>query len=204
EDSPTGAIYIGITPIPRPDHNAVEETMRGFMTVAFQIVIIAITSVAAMAQSSGETADLAGPVSDQTGADLPGVMILVTENSTGLMRSVVSEEKGLFLVQNLPSGTYTVKAELNGFTTVTLNSVTLTLGQRVNLAIRMSVGSVTETVTVNEESTPLLETSKTEISSLVNERAINDMPINIRNPLQFILTTPGTTAHPTTTRSTYS
>jgi hypothetical protein len=87
---------------------------------------------------------------------------------------------------------------------VTLNSVTLTLGQRANLPIRMSVGSVTETVTVNEESTPIVETSKTEISSLVNERAINDMPINIRNPLQFILTTPGTTAQRTTTGSNYS
>jgi hypothetical protein len=95
--------------------------MRGFMSVAFQLVFVAITSVAAMAQSSGVTADLAGTVFDQTGAVLPGVMITVTANSTGLTRSVVSEEKGLFVVQNLPSGTYTVKAELNGFTTVTLN-----------------------------------------------------------------------------------
>ena len=179
--------------------------MRVFMSVAFPwMVFVAMTSIAAMAQTSGVTADLAGTVFDQTGAVLPGVMITVTGNSTGLTRTVVSEEKGLFLVQNLPSGTYTVKAEFSGFTTVTLTSVTVTLGQRVNLPIRMSVGSVAETVTVTEESTPVVETSKTEVSSLVNERAINDMPINIRNPLQFILTTPGTTTQRTTTGSNYS
>src|SRR5262245_22879717 len=179
--------------------------MKRFVSVAFQFMaFVAVTSIAAMAQTSGVTADLAGTVSDQTGAVLPGVMITITANSTGLTRNVVSEERGQFLAQNLPSGTYTVKAELSGFTTVTLNSVTVTLGQRVNLPIRMSVGSVAETVTVTEESAPIVETSKTEVSSLLNERAINDMPINIRNPLQFILTTPGATPQRTTNGSNYS
>src|SRR4029450_4545311 len=149
---------------------------RAFQVMAF----VAMTSIAAMAQTSGVTADLSGTGFDQTGAVLPGVMITIAANATGLTRSVVSEEKGQFLAQNLPSGTYTVKAELSGFSTVTLNSVTVTLGQRVNLPIRMGVGSVTETVTVTEEAAPVVETSKTEVSSLVNERAINDMPINIR------------------------
>jgi Carboxypeptidase regulatory-like domain len=109
--------------------------MKGF-TRAFQVMaFVAMTSIAAMAQTSGVTADLSGTVFDQTGAVLPGVMITITANATGLTRSVFSEEKGQFLAQNLPSGTYTVKAELSGFSTVTLNSVTVTLGQRVNVPI---------------------------------------------------------------------
>src|SRR5262245_26492891 len=137
-----------------------------------------------LAQTSAVTADLTGNVTDDTGAVLPSVSITITSNSTGASRSLISEENGSFLAQNLPSGTYTVKAELNGFSTVTLSSVTATLGQRASVAIRMKVGSVSEVVTVTAESAALVETTKTEMSTLVNERAIAEMPVNVRNPLQ--------------------
>src|SRR5262245_38247914 len=172
--------------------------------LAFFVVLLSCNHCRSFSQTSAVTADLAGTVTDQSGAVLPGVSITITSNLTGLSRMVLSDEIGSFLAQNLPSGTYTVKAELTGFSTVTLSSVTATLGQRASVAIRMKVGSVSEVVTVTAESAALVETTKTEMSTLVNERAIAEMPVNVRNPLQFILTTPGTTPQRTTTGSNYS
>jgi hypothetical protein len=172
--------------------------------LALCLIFVAGLWTGGRAQTSGVTADLGGTVMDESGAVLPGVSIAITSNSMGTVRTVLADEKGVFLAQNLPPGSFTVKAELNGFSTVTLTSVTVTLGQRGNLSIRMKVGAVTETLTVTGESVPIVETTKTEVSTLVNERAIAEMPINVRNPLQFILTTPGTTPQRTTTGSGYS
>src|SRR5439155_5227072 len=84
-------LYIAHRPHPPSGyHKLIGGTMRVFMSVACQwMVFVAMTSIAAMAQTSGVTADLAGTVFDQTGAVLPGVMITVTGNSTGLTRTVV-------------------------------------------------------------------------------------------------------------------
>ena len=172
--------------------------------VLVTLIVVLSNPGVALSQTSAVTADLRGNVSDETGAVLPGVTVTVTSNATGISRATLTDENGSFLMQNLPSATYSVTAELSGFSTVTLTSVTVTLGQRANVTIRMKVGTRTETVTVTEESTAIVETTKTEVSTLVNERAIAEMPINVRNPLQFILTTPGTTQQRTTTGSGYS
>lgn len=149
-------------------------------------------------------ADIAGVVKDETGAVLPGVSVTVTSNSTGVSRSLVTDEKGNFLALNLQSGSYTVKAELAGFTPVTLTKVTITLGERANLSVRMNVGTVSESVMVTGESAMVVDTTKTNMSTLVSEKQLTDLPINVRNPLQFILTAPATTPQRTTTGSGYS
>ena len=92
---------------------------------------------------------------------MPWVSVTVTSNSTGVSRSLVTDEKGNFLALNLRSGSYTVKAELAGFTPVTLTKVTITLGERANLSVRMNVGTVSESVTVTGESATVVETTKT-------------------------------------------
>lgn len=149
-------------------------------------------------------ADIAGVVKDETGAVLPGVSVTVTSNSTGISRSLVTDEKGNFLALNLQSGSYTVKAELAGFTPVTLTKVTIALGERANLSVRMNVGTVSESVMVTGESATVVDTTKTNMSTLVSEKQLTDLPINVRNPLQFILTAPATTPQRTTTGSGYS
>ena len=92
---------------------------------------------------------------------MPWVSVTVTSNSTGVSRALVTDEKGNFLALNLQSGSYTVKAELAGFTPVTLTKVTITLGERANLSVRMNVGTVSESVTVTGESATVVETTKT-------------------------------------------
>ena len=178
-------------------------------SVRQSLVFVALLSAATLAAGDvfaqrSVGADIAGVVKDETGAVLPGVTVTVTSNSTGVSRSLVTDERGSFLALNLQSGSFTVKAELPGFSPVTLTQVTTTLGERVSLSIQLKVGSLNESITVTGESATVVETTKTNMSTLVSEKQLSDLPINIRNPLQFILTAPATTPQRTTTGSGYS
>ncbi len=174
-------------------------------SLVFFAVLSFVTLLAAdvLAQRS-VGADIAGVVKDESGAVLPGVTVTVTSNSTGVSRSLVTDDKGNFLAINVQPGSYTVKAELAGFAPVTLTKVTTTLGERANLSVQMKVGTLTESITVTGESATVVETTKTNMSTLVSEKQLTDLPINVRNPLQFILTAPATTPQRTSTGSGYS
>ncbi len=171
--------------------------------VAGVLTIGTLASANVFAQRS-VGADIAGVVKDETGAVLPGVSVTVTSNSTGVSRSLVTDGRGAFLALNLQPGSFSVKAELPGFGPVTLSKVTTTLGERVSLSIQLKVGSLNESITVTGESATVVETTKTNMSTLVSEKQLSDLPINVRNPLQFILTAPATTPQRTTTGSGYS
>ena len=141
---------------------------------------------------------------DETGARLPGVAVTVTSNTTGISRTLVTDADGSGLAVSLQPGSYSVAAQLNGFATVTLEQVTVALNQRANVTILLKVAPVAEQITVTGESSHIVDTSKTDVSSLVNERSVQELPINERNPLRFILTLPGTTIQRTATGSGYS
>jgi hypothetical protein len=175
------------------------------IALTLSILLFALTcGPAVLAQTSAVGGDISGIVTDQTGAVLPGVSVTITSNETGVSHTFTSDARGAFLALNLQPGSYTVKADLSGFTTVTLTKVTLDLGQRVNVPVQMKVGTLSDKVTVSSESGTIVELAKTDVSTLINERAMTDFPINVRNPLQFILTAPGTTPQRTTTGSGYS
>jgi carboxypeptidase family protein/TonB-dependent receptor-like protein len=180
--------------------------IKGGSVLGWLWVIILVIGVPAPgpAQTSGIAADIVVVVTDETGAFLPGATVTVISNTTGVSRTLVTDEKGWVLAASVQPGSYKVSSELAGFASVTLSQVTVALNQRANLAIQMKVASVAENITVSGESASIVETAKTEVSTLINERAIQELPINVRNPLQFILTAPGTTNQRTTTGSGYS
>ncbi len=162
------------------------------------------TPAAGFAQTSGIASDIAIVITDETGALLPGVSVTVTSNTTGISRTLVTDADGGGLAVSLQPGSYSVAAQLNGFATVTLEQVTVALNQRANITIQLKVAPVAEQITVTGESSHIVDTSKTDVSSLVNERSVQELPINERNPLRFILTLPGTTIQRTATGSGYS
>jgi hypothetical protein len=143
-------------------------------------------SVSLFAQSS--TGSVSGIVKDDSGGALPGVTITTDNASTGSTRNAVTNETGYYQVGLLPPGRYTVTAALDGFQTVR-REVTVNIGSDVTLDVTLRVG-VAETVTVTA-SAPLLETERTQVSSVVNETAIENLPVNGRNFIDFVLTTPG-------------
>ena len=152
-----------------------------------------LLSLAAAVPLAGQSATGAidGTVVDQSDAVLPGVTITVTQNATGLTRSTVSDAQGRFRVPLLPVGTYAVMAELPSFSSFK-QEVPVAIGQTVDLRVQLRLASVAETVTVSAES-PVVETTRSQVSSTVGEVAVQNLPVNGRNFIDFALLTPGVT-----------
>lgn len=145
------------------------------------------------AQSRVTAADVAGIVLDASGAALPGVTVTVTNVETNVSRTVVTDSRGRYIAAALQPGTYRVAAALSGFGDQKREPVTLTLGQEAKIDFTMGVGGRQETVTVTVEA-PVVEPSRTVVSSTVTRSQIESLPSNGRNYIDFALITPGVTA----------
>ncbi|MSO19443.1 MAG: TonB-dependent receptor [Acidobacteria bacterium] len=153
-----------------------------FSTVALGLMFVA----AAVAQN----ATLTGTVADESGAMMPGVEITVNNTETGIKRTATSDAQGRFNVPSLNPGTYEITSTLTGFDTSVRQGITLTVGQVVNLPLTMKVGSVSEQVTVTGEA-PLVDVSTSNVSGVVEERRIQELPLNGRDFSQLALVQPG-------------
>lgn len=130
-------------------------------------------------------ATISGIVSDETGAALPGVTITAVHADTGQRVVALSNQNGFYALRPLPIGNYVVEAELQGFRTYRREGLTLTTGATVALDIPLAVGLMTETVTVTGEA-PLLSTRTSEISQLIESRAVESMPLGDRRAMNLI------------------
>ena len=139
------------------------------------------------------TAVLSGVVSDETSAVLPGAQVTVGNTATGVRRTVTTDSVGRFTASQLPPGSYEVTVTLTGFDTLIRQGITLTVGQEASLALSMRVGAVTEQVTVVGEA-PLVNTSSSAVSGVVEEKRIEALPLNGRDFSQLPLVQPGVTA----------
>jgi hypothetical protein len=140
------------------------------------------------AQSS--TGSISGSVVDSSGAGVPGASVAVRNVDTGATRAATSGASGGFTIPNLAPGNYAVSAELTGFSPAKVASVAVTVGGDATVKLVLEVGGVEAKVTVSSEA-PLIEATKSEVSSVVNERSIQNLPANGRNFIDFVLTTPG-------------
>ncbi len=139
------------------------------------------------AQSS--TGSVSGMVTDQSGAAIPGVTVTTTNTATSTRRTTVSNAVGYYEIPLLRPGTYRIAGELSGFQPVTYENIVVNVGSSVTLNLTMKPG-VSEMMTVTAAA-PVVETTKSEVSSVVNERTIENLPVNGRNFIDFVLTTPG-------------
>ena len=136
------------------------------------------------------TARISGAISDESGAVMPGVQVLVRNTETGVQRSYTSNQQGRYVAPQLVPGSYEITATLAGFDTMVRKGITLTVGQDVSIDLTMKVGSVNEQVTVTGEA-PLLDTTSSVVSGIVEERRIAELPLNGRDFSQLALVQPG-------------
>jgi hypothetical protein len=184
-----------------PSYKSVSRSSLLFIVT---VVAVAFGARGAAGQTSSVTGDIAMTITDQSGAVMPGVIVTVISNATSTSRTLVADEYGACVAVGLPPATYAVVAELQGFVTVRLTSVTVALGERADLRIRMNVAPVAETITVSGESAAIVDASKMEVSTRVNQLALSELPVNVRDPAQFIATAPAVTPRPALAGSGYS
>jgi outer membrane receptor protein involved in Fe transport len=151
-------------------------------------------SLFAQAEIGGAT--LNGTITDPTGATVPNAKVTVTNTSTGLTRTTQTNETGLYGFARLPVGTYDLTAEAAGFKAAKRTNLGLNVGAVVTMDVALEVGAAQETVSVNAE-VPVVETTRSQTSTTVNEQAIRNLPINGRNFLDFTVLTPGVVRDPT-------
>jgi hypothetical protein len=144
----------------------------------------------AHAQSPGQ-GSVEGTVSDPTGAVVPGVEMLAHDTETGATLRVTTDHDGLFRFVELPVGTYELRAEHVGFVPLVQKDVILTVGARLNLALTFTPAGKAESVVVL--STPLVESTRSQLSTTVDNRTIADLPVNGRDFSKFVLLVPGVT-----------
>ncbi len=140
------------------------------------------------AQTSNAT--LQGRIVDAGGGVMPGVMVKARSVETGLEREAVSTVAGLYVINYLPPGRYDVSAELSGFKTAKFENVTLDVGDRRTVDIKLEVGPVQEVVTVLGAAS-LLETSSPELSTVVQSTQLKELPLNGRHWSSLMMLAPG-------------
>jgi outer membrane receptor protein involved in Fe transport len=159
-------------------------------------LVLAILSVlvfrGASAAAQSATGAIEGVIVDPSGAALPGVTVTLIHTATGAERRAITDVSGLFRAPILPVGVYSLTSELSGFAPRKQEAITLTVGQTLTLRIEMAISNLAETVNVTGE-TPIVETSRSSASSTVNEIAVQNLPVNGRNFIDFALLTPGVT-----------
>jgi hypothetical protein len=143
------------------------------------------------AAAQSVTGSIDGLVVDPTAGVLAGVAITAMQHDTGVTRATVSDDRGAFSLPVLPAGTYRLSAELAGFETRRID-LRIFVGQRVDVRVELAVAGVDQSVVVLAER-PVLETTRSHVSAIVDEHAVRNLPVNGRNFLDFTLLTPGVT-----------
>ncbi len=162
------------------------------MRKIYLLLICMALAAPAWAQSQAANGAIEGTVSDASGGVLPGVTVTVTNLDTGTERTVITNEKGLYRAPLLPLGTYRVVAELQGFKKFEQTGVKLSVGETAVVNATLSVGAVSETITVSGES-PVLDTARIDIGHTMSEVEVHNLPLVARNPYNFALVQPGVT-----------
>jgi hypothetical protein len=140
--------------------------------------------------AQGTSGRILGRVSDPTGAVLASVKVTLVNEATNVSREGKSNDGGDYSFVEVVPGTYTLQFELTGFKKNVQKGVTVDVNQVVTLNSTLQIGASQETVEVTSEA-PLVDTTSTQLGAVVNNRSVNELPLNARDTYQFLQLQPG-------------
>jgi outer membrane receptor protein involved in Fe transport len=162
------------------------------------LLIVLSLSITAYGQSQANTGNIEGRVTDPNAAAIPNVTVTATNLATGLNKSAQTNDEGVYRIVFLPPGTYKVDVSgVQGFAPASFTNVVVTVGGQTPLDVQLAVGSGTVSMVDVSAEGQVVESARTSISSVVNERAIQNLPVNGRNFLDFATLTPSVVRDPT-------
>src|SRR5271157_4967723 len=142
-----------------------------------------------------QNAEISGLITDPSGLAVPNARVTAENPGTSASRTVSSNQQGLYSVPALLPGSYNITVEVKGFKAVHQNGVTVEVDQRARLDFALTVGSNTESITV-EGTSPLLNASDASVSTVIGNRFVENMPLNGRSFNSLIDLTPGVVLAP--------
>lgn len=163
--------------------------MPKFRHLLFVTIVILMTTVGSViAQTS--TSRILGRVVDGKQASIAGASVTVTHEATGVTQTQTTTDSGVFAFDSLPVGTYTVTVEQSGFKKYQITGNHLEVNTPLNVEVVMEIGQLSEVVTV-QGGMDQLQTANATLGNVVEQKAIETLPLNGRNPLTLLLLEPG-------------
>jgi hypothetical protein len=141
-----------------------------------------------------------GIVRDPSGAVMPNIEIKLKDKATSIEKTSKTGPDGSFIFPNLVEGTYQLTASATGFQTAVIDSITVNAGRTTDLAVKMDIGTVTDTVIV-EAAAVQLETTSNLVSATIKNASIQTLPYTSRDSLYFALLMPGAQSQGTNDRN---
>lgn len=161
--------------------------------VPFLMLVAALLATSsALAQS---TATVQGTITDSKGAVLPNATVIVKNRSTSAERTTQTDSNGNYQVAALPPGVYSIEVQIQGFKTGLADQVTLEVAKTVVQNFQMDVGAISEQVLVSSD-VPVIETSTTSVGTVINQRTVQEIPLNGRHFVDLGLLIPGSVTPP--------
>lgn len=160
----------------------------------FFVVIFFLCAIGLWAQDSA-TGALRGVVLDAQGARVRAADVVAIRVETGIRYHTATDSAGRFLLDLLPPGEYSARAEAEGMSPQVSPTLRVEVGGATQVTFRLSVAGAKETVTVSAPA-PMVDTNPTAVSALVDDRALGDLPLSGRRFTDLLLLAPGVTQDP--------
>jgi hypothetical protein len=161
--------------------------LRSIQSVFVVLAVLLVFSGSAFAQGRGQ---IGGIVTDGTGAVVKGATVTATRNGTGATSTTITDGSGVYVFPSLPPAEYTLKAAASGFSTFVESNTTLQADQALTVNISLKLGAATETVTVTD-APPQVDLTTGTLSQVIDEKRVNDLPLNGRNAAAMTTLVPG-------------
>src|SRR5246127_5577232 len=175
-----------------------EEPTRIFLFTRFtgqMLLLLCLLAGTARLGSAQSTATLQGTVNDPSGNPIPGAKVVARNQGTGVESQTVADNAGQFLFPSLPIGVYRVEISSPGFEAVALTELKLEVATTVTRSVELKVGKTTTMVEV-EATLPVVEVSTSSMGEVINDKTVQDIPLNGRHFTDLSLLTPGTVTPP--------
>src|SRR5437764_7957848 len=172
---------------------ATKSSLRNaFVSVFFSALLFCVSVAPAMAQS---TASLNGTVTDPSGAAVPNAKVAVTNAATGIASTTQTDSAGAYLFPSLPIGTYRIEVTASGFQSAAISDLKLPVATDITQNIQLKVGQASEHVEIVAEAA-VIDTTTNSMGQVINDKTVQEIPLNGRHFTDLSLLTPGTLTPP--------
>jgi len=174
--------------------NTLSARLRQFSVSLFAFAIVVAGFGVQPVFSQTERASVSGRVTDQHNAAVPDADVHIRNTDTNIVTAVNTNEEGIYVIPSLNPGNYVMNISKQGFRTVSVTGVTLNVQDNLSRNFVLQVGSTAESITVTVESgAALVETTTSDLGTVINQKAIHELPLNGRSFSQLLTLTPGAT-----------
>lgn len=163
---------------------------------SFRVLLLAALFLGLATVAFGQsTATLQGTITDQKGSVVPGAKVTVRNQATGIERTSQTDTDGNYQIAALPVGLYSVQVEAQGFKGQLVSDLSVEVGRTIVKNFPLDVGAIEQKVNVTAD-TPIIETATTSVGTVINQRTVQEIPLNGRHFVDLGLLIPGSVTPP--------